>query len=153
MSWALCGSRAASCIRAARRSSSLSLSVMRGQFSRNHCIQSCSARAITGSTSHRVLSRSKATARIVFERLITVMSEFHLIIGNKNYSSWSLRPWILMTHLGVQFRETIVPLDTPQFKDQISRCSPSGRVPVLQHGELTVWDSLAICEYIVETVG
>jgi glutathione S-transferase len=81
------------------------------------------------------------------------MSEFHLIIGNKNYSSWSLRPWILMTHLGVQFRETIVPLDTPQFKDQISRCSPSGRVPVLQHGELTVWDSLAICEYIVETVG
>jgi glutathione S-transferase len=82
-----------------------------------------------------------------------LMSEFHLIIGNKNYSSWSLRPWILMTHLGVKFDETIVPLDTPQFKDQVSRYSPSGRVPVLQHGELTVWDSLAICEYIAEITG
>jgi glutathione S-transferase len=81
------------------------------------------------------------------------MSEFHLIIGNKNFSSWSLRPWMLMTHLGVQFRETIVPLDTPQFKDQLARYGPTGRVPVLQHGSLTVWDSLAICEYIAEVTG
>ena len=81
------------------------------------------------------------------------MSEFHLIVGNKKYSSWSLRPWILMTHLGVSFRETIVPLDTPEFKGQISRYSPTRRVPVLQHGELTVWDSLAICEYIAESTG
>lgn len=81
------------------------------------------------------------------------MSEFHLIIGNRNYSSWSLRPWILMTHLGVKFRETILPLDTPQFKAQVARYSPCSRVPVLQHGELTVWDSLAICEYIAEITG
>lgn len=74
-------------------------------------------------------------------------------MGNKNYSSWSLRPWILMTHLGVTFRETIVPLDTPQFKDEIGRYGPSGRVPVLQHDGLTIWDSLAICEYVAELTG
>jgi glutathione S-transferase len=81
------------------------------------------------------------------------MSELHLIIGNKNYSSWSLRPWILLTHLGIAFTETIVPLDTPQFKDQVTRYSAAARVPVLQHGEVTVWDSLAICEYVAELSG
>jgi len=81
------------------------------------------------------------------------MSEFHLVIGNKNYSSWSLRAWILMTHLGLNFRETIVPLDTPQTKERIVRYSPSGRVPWLLHGALQVWDSLAICEYIAEVTG
>jgi len=81
------------------------------------------------------------------------MSELHLIIGNKNFSSWSLRPWILMTHLGLTFRETIVPLDTPQFKDEVGRYGPTGRVPILRHGELTIWDSLAICEYAAELTG
>jgi glutathione S-transferase len=81
------------------------------------------------------------------------MSEFHLVIGNRNYSSWSLRPWMLMTQLGVQFRETILPLGTAEFKDQVTRYSPTGRVPVLQHGEVTVWDSLSICEYIAEVTG
>ena len=81
------------------------------------------------------------------------MSEFHLVIGNKNYSSWSLRPWMLMTHLGVKFRETILPLDTARFKDEIARYSPTGRVPALLHGELAIWDSLAICEYVAELTG
>jgi glutathione S-transferase len=81
------------------------------------------------------------------------MSQFHLIMGNKNYSSWSLRPWLLMTHLGIPFKETILPLDTPQFKDQVARYSSAGRVPVLQHGDVTVWDSLAICEYVAEVSG
>jgi glutathione S-transferase len=81
------------------------------------------------------------------------MPDFHLIIGNKNYSSWSLRPWMLMTHLGMAFRETIVPLDTPQFKDEIGRYSPTGRVPVLLHDGLAIWDSLAICEYVAEVTG
>jgi glutathione S-transferase len=81
------------------------------------------------------------------------MSDFHLIIGNKNFSSWSLRPWLLMTHLGVKFRESIVPLDTAEFKDEVARFGPSGRVPVLVHDGLAIWDSLAICEYIAELTG
>ncbi|MBS0417369.1 MAG: glutathione S-transferase family protein [Proteobacteria bacterium] len=81
------------------------------------------------------------------------MSELHLIIGNKNFSSWSLRPWILMTHLGLAFEETIVQLHTPEFKDEVGRFSPSGRLPVLRHGELAIWDSLAICEYVAELSG
>jgi glutathione S-transferase len=81
------------------------------------------------------------------------MSEFHLVMGNKNFSSWSLRPWMLMTHLGVEFRETILPLDTARYKDEIARYSPTGRVPALLHGELAIWDSLAICEYVAEITG
>lgn len=76
-----------------------------------------------------------------------------LIIGNKNYSSWSLRPWMLLRHLGQPFREILIPLDTPQFKDEVEKYGPSGRVPVLIHDHLTVWDSLAICEYIAELAG
>ncbi len=73
-----------------------------------------------------------------------------LIIGNKNYSSWSLRPWILMKQLGVEFKEIQLLLDTPTFKDEIARYAPSGKVPVLKHGDLFIWDSLAICEYVAE---
>lgn len=75
-----------------------------------------------------------------------------LVIGNKNYSSWSLRPWLLLKQLGVDFTEVRLPLDTPQFASEIGRWSPSGRVPVLHHGELVVWDSLAISEYVNETL-
>ena len=78
------------------------------------------------------------------------MPELALVIGNKNYSSWSLRPWILLKHLGLDFREIQLRLDTPEFKDEMAKYGPSGRVPVLKHGELTVWDSLAICEYVAE---
>jgi glutathione S-transferase len=81
------------------------------------------------------------------------MSDLRLIIGNKNYSSWSLRPWILLKHLGLPFSETLLPLDQPAFKDQVEQYSPSGRLPVLLHGGLAIWDSLAICEYLAELTG
>jgi len=73
-----------------------------------------------------------------------------LVIGNKNYSSWSLRPWLLMRHHAIEFDEVRLPLDTPEFTSGITRWSPSGRVPVLHRGDLVVWDSLAICEYVSE---
>jgi glutathione S-transferase len=81
------------------------------------------------------------------------MSDLTLVIGNKNYSSWSMRPWMLMKRLGLEFREVLLRLDTPEFKDEIERYGPSGRVPVLLHGTLRVWDSLAICEYVAEIAG
>jgi glutathione S-transferase len=81
------------------------------------------------------------------------MSDLTLVIGNKNYSSWSLRPWILMKRLGVEFREVLVPLYGPGSKDEIDKYGPSGRVPILRDGSLCVWDSLAICEYIAELTG
>jgi glutathione S-transferase len=76
-----------------------------------------------------------------------------LVIGDKNLSSWSLRPWILLRHLGLPFTELRLPLDTPQFRAEIVRWSPTGRVPVLIDGDLRVWDSIAICEYASEQAG
>ncbi len=73
-----------------------------------------------------------------------------LIIGNKNYSSWSLRPWLLLTHYGVPFEEISVALFTPGYKEELARYSPTLRVPVLKDGGTTIWDSLAICEYLSE---
>jgi glutathione S-transferase len=73
-----------------------------------------------------------------------------LVIGNKNYSSWSLRPWLLLRQAGVEFDEVRLPLDTPEFHASIGRWSPTRRVPVLRDGDLVVWDSLAICEYANE---
>lgn len=81
------------------------------------------------------------------------MDELLLTIGNKNYSSWSLRPWILMKHLGLHFSERLLPLDTPEFARDIAAISPTKRVPVLSHGTLLIWDSLAICEYVCELAG
>ncbi len=75
-----------------------------------------------------------------------------LVIGNKNYSSWSLRAWFLLRQLGIPFREIRVPLDTPDTEALIKAHTPSGRVPVLKHGELTVWDSLAIAEYVADVL-
>ena len=73
-----------------------------------------------------------------------------LVIGNKNYSSWSLRPWLAMKQAGIAFNETNIVLNRPDSTERILRYSPSGRVPCLIDGDLTVFDSLAICEYINE---
>jgi glutathione S-transferase len=81
------------------------------------------------------------------------MAPLTLIIANKNYSSWSLRAWLFMKHAGIEFQERVIPLDTPETREQIDRYSPSGRVPALRQGKLCVWDSLAICEYVAELTG
>ncbi len=73
-----------------------------------------------------------------------------LHIGNKSYSSWSLRPWLLLTHAGIPFEERVIPLDQSSSAADIAAVSGAGRVPVLVDGSLTVWDSLAICEYLAE---
>ena len=73
-----------------------------------------------------------------------------LIIGNKNYSSWSLRPWLAMTALGIPFEEILVPLDAPDFKERVRVHSPAGKVPVLIDGEAVVWESIAILEHLAE---
>ncbi|MGH2413826.1 MAG: glutathione S-transferase family protein [Microcystaceae cyanobacterium] len=78
------------------------------------------------------------------------MTKLTLVIGNKNYSSWSLRPWLAMKQFGLEFDEIRIPLYTPKSKAQLRQYSPSGKVPVLIHDTLTVWDSLAICEYLAE---
>ena len=74
-----------------------------------------------------------------------------LVIGNKNYSSWSLRPWLLMKVAGIPFQEVRIPLYAPESKQEILRYSPSGKVPCLVDGAVRVWDSLAIGEYLAET--
>ncbi len=74
----------------------------------------------------------------------------HLIIGNKNYSSWSLRPWLAMKVGGIAFDETVISLEAKDFKQQVTAVSRAGRVPVLIDGAVRVWESLAILEYLAE---
>ena len=74
-----------------------------------------------------------------------------LLIGNKNYSSWSLRPWLLLTHLEIPFEEEKLTFNDPAFKARVGKYSPVGQVPVLIDGDVVVWDSLAIAEYVAET--
>jgi glutathione S-transferase len=73
-----------------------------------------------------------------------------LIIGNKNYSSWSLRAWLLLAESGIDFEEQRIPMDTPAFKDGVQQVSPAGRVPVLVLDGQPVWDTLAIAETLAE---
>jgi glutathione S-transferase len=73
-----------------------------------------------------------------------------LIIGNKNYSSWSLRPWIAMKAAGIPFAEKVIPLYEPGSRDEVLRYSPTGKVPVLIDGDEHVWESLAILEHLAE---
>jgi glutathione S-transferase len=74
----------------------------------------------------------------------------HLIIGNKNYSSWSFRPWIAMKVAGIAFDEEVVSLEAKDFKERMTRISGTGKVPALADGEVQVWESLAILEYLAE---
>ncbi|MFN3960456.1 MAG: glutathione S-transferase family protein [Parvularculaceae bacterium] len=73
-----------------------------------------------------------------------------LVIGDKNLSSWSLRPWLVMKQSGIPFNERLIRLDRPDTKAEIARYSPSGRVPCLIDGGRAIWDSLAIAEYLAE---
>jgi glutathione S-transferase len=88
-----------------------------------------------------ILSQTLAAARD---------SGLTLIIGNKNYSSWSMRPWVAMTAFNIPFTEVRILLDRPDTSARIAEYSAAGRVPVLIAGEMTIWDSLAICEYLAE---
>ncbi|TPW16668.1 MAG: glutathione S-transferase [Halothiobacillaceae bacterium] len=79
------------------------------------------------------------------------MSTLTLIIGNKAYSSWSLRPWLLLKQAGIPFTEKRIPIYTQEWQEAIGHILPAGKVPVLCDGDLTVWDTLAICEYLAES--
>lgn len=78
------------------------------------------------------------------------MGALRLVIGDKNLSSWSLRPWVLMKHAGIAFEEELRLFDTPGWRDAIHGASPSGRVPALHDGELVVWESIAIAEHLAD---
>jgi glutathione S-transferase len=73
-----------------------------------------------------------------------------LVIGNKNYSSWSFRPWIAMKTAGIGFTEQVISLDDPEFKPRLLKLSPAGKVPVLLDGDIHIWESLAVLEYLAE---
>ena len=77
-----------------------------------------------------------------------------LYIGNKNYSSWSMRPWVLLRQAGIPFEEIMVRFDgfeaQSQFKQRVLSVNPTGKVPVLVDGDLVIWDTLAIAEYVAE---
>ncbi len=78
------------------------------------------------------------------------MSKLTLVIGTKNYSSWSLRPWLALRVAGIPFDEVLIRLRQPQTREQILAHSPAGKVPILKDGDFTVWESLAILEYLAD---
>jgi glutathione S-transferase len=73
-----------------------------------------------------------------------------LVLANKAYSSWSLRPWILLAHFKIPFEEVVIPLDQPDTRERILRYAPNGKCPSLHDGAIAVWESLAIVEYVAE---
>ena len=73
-----------------------------------------------------------------------------LILGNKNYSSWSLRPWIAMRQAGIDFTDEVIPLYQPGSREHVLKYSPTGKVPVLLDGDMPIWESLAILEHLAE---
>lgn len=78
------------------------------------------------------------------------MEPLVLYLGTKTYSTWSLRAWLALRHTGAPFSEEVIALYQPGSREALLRRSPSGRVPALRHGDLVIWDSLAICEYVAE---
>ena len=73
-----------------------------------------------------------------------------LVIANKVYSSWSMRPWMVIRAFDIRFEETVIPLKRPETENAIAKVSPSGKLPVLIDGDLAIWESLAIIEYLAE---
>jgi len=78
------------------------------------------------------------------------MADFTIFIGNKNYSSWSLRGWLMLKASGAAFEEVLIAMQQPNTRAEMLRHSPSGRVPAIKRGELVIWESLAIAEYLAE---
>jgi glutathione S-transferase len=76
------------------------------------------------------------------------MADFTVVIGNKNYSSWSLRGWLMAKIANIEFEEVLIPLDLPETQPSIRKHSPAGRVPILLHRGLAIWESIAIAEYL-----
>src|SRR5881227_2669806 len=74
-----------------------------------------------------------------------------LVIGNRNYSSWSFRPWIAMKVAGIRFTEEVISLEAADFKERVKNISGTGKVPALEDGDVKVWESLAILDYLAET--
>jgi len=96
---------------------------------------------------HRLRWRSRRSPPV---RQHGKVEKLILVIGNKNYSSWSLRPWLLLRQAGIAFDEVRIPLYVAGSKERILEHSPSGKVPALIDGDIRVWDSLAIGEYVAE---
>jgi glutathione S-transferase len=76
------------------------------------------------------------------------MADLTIYLGNRNYASWSLRAWLALKATGAPFAEVVVPLFVPGSKETLLKYSPNGKVPALHHGDIVVWDSLAICGYL-----
>ncbi len=86
-------------------------------------------------------------------RSLGCMSHLTLVVGSRNYSSWSLRPWMLLRHLGLEFTERQFHFGSSEFDTELPKISPTRMVPVLIHGERRIWESLALCEYVSELAG
>jgi glutathione S-transferase len=76
------------------------------------------------------------------------MADLTIYVGNRNYASWSLRAWLALKATGAAFEEVVIPILVPGSKETLLKYSPSGKVPALHHGDVVVWDSLAICGYL-----